>query len=129
MIAIKNWFLIKNNLRGLRGVELKLEKETDKAVLVSFTINGRHDKQWLPKSVIIDEWEKDTSNFGYHDYLVDVYHKAYNDGIIENYTIKSGRNVYRGDNFIHQWTTKELENSLEKKGVKYMIRKEWNERQ
>lgn len=128
MIAIKNWFLEKNHLRGLRGVELNLEKEIDKAVLVSFTIDGTKDKQWIPKSVIIDEWEKDTSSFGYHDYLVDVYHKAYNEGIIENYTIKSGRNVYRGDNFIHQWTTKELETSLKKHGVNYMSRKEWNER-
>ena len=128
MIAIKNWFLEKNHLRGLRGVELNLEKETDKAVLVSFTIDGTKDKQWIPKSVIIDEWEKDTSSFGYHDYLVDVYHKAYDEGIIENYTIKSGRNVYRGDNFIYQWTTKELETSLKKHGVNYMSRKEWNER-
>lgn len=44
MIAIKNWFLEKNHLRGLRGVELNLEKETDKAVLVSFTIGGTKDE-------------------------------------------------------------------------------------
>ena len=128
MIAIKNWFLEKNNLRGLRGRELTVEKETEKAILVSYTIDGTHDTQWLPKSVIIDEWEKDTSNFGYHKYLEDTYHKAYDEGLIENYTIKSGRNVYRGDNFIYQLKTKELEKALTNHGIKYMSREEWNER-
>ena len=29
MVAIKNWFLEKNNLRGLRGLELTIKKETN----------------------------------------------------------------------------------------------------
>ena len=34
MIAIKNWFMEKNNLRGLRNANLTIKKETKKAVLL-----------------------------------------------------------------------------------------------
>ena len=129
MIAVKNWFLEKNNMTYLRGMELVQEKETAKAILVSFeTKRFKTETVWIPKSVIIDEWEKDTSNFGYHDYLVNVYHKAYEEGKFENFTIKSGRNEYRGDNFVHQWTTKKLIEKLEENKIDFMRRKEWNER-
>ena len=132
MIAIKNWFLVKNHLAGFRNKELEVVKETEKAMLLrTYVTDGfRKDmiQEWFPKSVIIDEWEKDTSNFGYHDYLVEIYHKAYNEGIIENTTIKSGRNVYRGDNFVHQWRTAELVKELTARNIPFMNREEWNNR-
>lgn len=128
MIAIKTFFLQKNSCMGFYRQQLEIIKETEKAVLVSCFIESRRYEQWVPKSCIIDEWEKDTSNFGYHDYLVDTYHKAYEQQLIENYTIKSGMNRYRGDNFIHQMTTKQLQEALEKHEVKFMTRSEWNTR-
>lgn len=128
MKAIKTWFLQKNEIMGFYGNELRIAKETEKAVLVETFINGRKYTQWVPKTCMIDEWEKDTSNFGYHDYLVETYHKAYEDQRIKNFTINSGYNRYRGDNFIHQLTTKELMESLDRYNIDYMTRKEWNAR-
>lgn len=127
-MAIKTWFLQKNGINGFYGRPLETVKETAKAVLVAVTINDRRYEQWVPKSCIVDEWEKDTTGFGYHTYLCDVYHKAYDEGIIHNHTIKSGRNVYRGDNFIHQWTNKELAAALTKMNIPYMDRETWNNR-
>ena len=34
MIAIKNWFLEKNNLNWMRNWELEMVRETEKAILV-----------------------------------------------------------------------------------------------
>ena len=129
MIAIKNWFLEKNNLRGFRGRELTIKKETEKAVLIICTIDGFIYEEWIPKSVIIDEWEKNISNFGYHDYLENLCHKAYEEGkLFEKRIIKSGRNKYRADHFLHQETTKSLLLLLDKYNVPYMSRVEWNNR-
>lgn len=125
MTAIKNWFLEKNNCKGFYGKQLEIIRETEKAVLIRCFIDGTQFEQWVPKSCIINEWEKDTSNFGYHDYLVDVYHKAYEAQQIENYTIKSGYNRYRADNFVHQLTTKQLTEDLTKYGVQFMSKSEW----
>lgn len=131
MVAIKSWYLDKKEIKGFYNKELKIEKETNKAVLVGCFINGRKYTEWVPKSCLTDEWEKDTSNFGYHDYLVGVYRKAYENGMFgEIKVIRTGRNrnVYRGDAFIHQCTTKELTKKLSDRNVEFMNRKEWNER-
>ena len=129
MVAIKNWFLEKNNLRGLRNANLTIKKETEKAVLLICDFGDLSlTEQWIPKSVIIDEWEKDTSPLGYHEYLVNTYHKAYDNKKIENFIIKSGRNIYRGDNFIHQLTTKELIKSLKNHEIDFFTFEEWKKR-
>lgn len=129
MTAIKNWFLEKNKLKGFYGRELTIKRETAKAVLIICKINRTTYEEWIPKSVIIDEWEKDTSNFGYHEYLEKLCHKAYEEGkLFKQGTFKSGRNTYRNDNFLHQNTTKELLSILEKYNVPYMSRIEWNNR-
>lgn len=129
MIAIKNWFLEKNNMTGVRGLELTVVKETAKAVLVKYTVkSGNTYTAWIPKSCIIDEWEKDTSNFGYHDYLVNTLNQAYRDGRLENKTFKSGRNVYDQTSFTHQMSTKELIGALEKFNISFMNRTDWNNR-
>jgi len=129
MVAIKNWFLEKNHMSGFRGNDLEVVRETEKAVLVRCFIDMCKFEEWIPKSVIIDEWEKDTSNFGYHDYLVETAHKAYdNNNLFDKGYIKSGRNTYRADNFLHQESTKDLLILLDKYNVKYMNRKEWNNR-
>lgn len=133
MIAIKNWFLEKNHLTGLRGATLTKVKETEKAMLISYTlVNGLrtyHCEEWIPKSVIIDEWEKVTSNFGYHEYLEDIAHKAYRDSkLFEKRTTKSGRNTYEGDAFFHQLKTTELIDMLNRYNIEYMNREEWNNR-
>lgn len=129
MVAIKNWFLEKNNLMGFRGKELVIKKETEKAVLVICTIDRFTYEEWIPKSVIINEWEKDTSNFGYHNYLESLCHKAYEEGkLFEKGIIKSGQNRYRKDSFLHQETTKSLQSLLDKYNVPHMNRSEWNNR-
>lgn len=129
MIAIKNWFLRKNRLWGFYKKEIEQVRETEKAILVKVKFEDGHlSESWIPKSVIIDEWEKDTSPLGYHDYLVDIYHKAYDDQQIENYTIKSGRNCYRGDNFVHQQSTKKLVKDLQSYGIDFMSFDEWKSR-
>ena len=130
MIAIKNWFLEKNDLRGIYGIDFLIIKETEKAMLLGYQLGLTSFEQWVPKSVIIDKWEKDTSNFGYHDYLVETCHKAYKAGkLFEQGTFKSGFNTYDNDSFLHQETTKELIKLLEEYNVKYMNRKEWNNRE
>lgn len=106
MIAIKTWFLEKNEIKGFYGKELTVVRETEKAILINADINGRTYAQWFPKSVVIDEWEKDVSNFGYHDYLTK----------LDN------------ERFSHQLTTKELMEKLTTKGIKFMNRNEWNNR-
>lgn len=128
MEGVKIWFLQKNHCRSMYGKELETVRETAKAVLFGWDFDGSHFEQWVPKSLITDGWEKDTTNFGYRDYLLGVYHKAYDEGTIENVTIESGRNKYRGDAFIHQLTTKELVKELEIRNVPFMDRKSWNER-
>lgn len=128
MVAVKTWFLEKNNLKGLYGKALTVVNETAKAVNVRVNLAGAVTTQWIPKSVLCDEWEKDTSALGYHSYLVDVYHKAYESGEIENSVIRSGRNTYRGDNFIHQLRTAELTEALRKHNINYMTRTEWENR-
>ena len=128
MIAIKNWFLFKNDLNWMRRFTLEVRKETEKAVLVGITdrtVSMYTESHWVPKSCLIDEWEKDTSGFAYHRYLEDKIHEAYDLGIIENKTIVSGRNTYRGDAFVHQQTTKELIWLLNKYEIEFMERKEW----
>lgn len=127
-MAIKLWFLQKNHLYWMYGKELEPVKETEKALLLAVTINGERYEEWIPKSCIIDAWEKDTTGFGYHSYLEDVYHKAYAAGQIHNRIIKSGRNRYAGDAFVHQWTSKEIAASLDKYNISYMNRTEWNNR-
>ena len=129
MIAIKNWFIVKNSLSGYRNRPLEIKKETEKAVLITTTnIYGDKLEHWFPKSVLTDEWEKDTSNFGYHSYLVETYRKAFaeeNKGKV----IKSGYNTYRWDAFTHQLTTKELINTLTTHDKPFMTRDEWNNRE
>ena len=111
MIAIKNWFLEKNKMKGFYGKELEVIKETAKAALIRTWIDGERFEEWVPKSVIIDCWEKDTSNFGYHDSLVNVYKK----------------NVDK-DQYIHVYTTKKLVEVLERNNISFMNRADWNNR-
>lgn len=129
-MAIKTWFLNKNNLNGFYGKELATVKETAKAVLVRTTINGRTHDAWVPKSCIIDEWEKDTSNFGYHDYLVKTLNESYKTGVLRkcNTTFKSGRNIYDMTSFTHQMKTVELITVLEENGIAFLNRTDWNNR-
>ena len=108
-IAIKNWFLEKNNMKGFYGKDITVVKETAKAVLVH--VDGFFTNEWIPKSVLVDEWEKDTSNFGYHDYLVETYLK------------NGGENEY-----IHQQTTKFITEVLKRYNITFMSRTEWNNR-
>lgn len=130
MIAIKNWFLEKNQMAGLHGRDdLTVIKETEKAVLIDIPATFKNFKEWFPKSVIIEKWEKRTSGLAYHTYLENVYHEAYEAGKIENYTIKSGYNRYRGDAFIHQMTNKELTESLSRYKVDYMTYEAWKNRE
>lgn len=126
MIAIKNWFLEKNMMKGFYGKELIVKKETEKAVLI--TVKGFSSDCWIPKSCLCNEWEKQTSPFDYHDYLENLYHEAYKKGIIENRTIKSGRNTYAGDAFIHQCTNKELQKALDSYNIEHMTYTEFRNR-
>ena len=128
MTGIKVWFLEKNQCRGFYGKELTTVKETAKAVLVKANINGREFEQWVPKSCITEGWEKDTSNFSYHEYLVEVLEKAYKNGTLENRVFKSGRNIYDQTSFLHQITTKDLIFTIEKYNIEYMNRETWNNR-
>lgn len=135
MIAIKNWFLQKNNLEYLRGKDnLEIEKETEKAAYIGYKSGNLYvGIGWFPKSVIIDDWEavkapKVNKNFEYHDYLVDTVNQAYRDGRLENKTFMSGRNRYDQTSFTHQSTTKELINFLQEENIEYMTREEWNNR-
>lgn len=108
-IAIKNWFLEKNKMKGFYGKDITIVKETAKAVLIH--VDGFFDNEWVPKSVLIDEWEKDTSNFGYHDYLVETY-------------LKNGGE----DEYIHKRTTKHIIEVLNRYSIPFMNRTEWNNR-
>lgn len=110
MTAIKNWFLEKNECKGFYGKEIWIIKETAKAALVNVNMGSFIDQMWIPKSCIINEWEKDTSNFGYHEYLSETYRKA------SDYE------------YAHQLTTKQLIEFLNKNGTSYMNRQEWNNR-
>lgn len=129
MVAVKNWFMEKNSLRGLRNATLRIERETEKACLVKcFWSDGAPTEHWIPKSCICDEWEKETSPFAYHEYLVGIYHEAYKKGIIENHKIVSGRNVYEGDAFAHQSKSKDLADYFKRKGIEFMGFQEWKKR-
>lgn len=125
-IAIKNWFLEKNNIYYLRGRDLNVIKETLKAVLVE--CKATKDQIWIPKSCIVDEWEKETSPLAYHTYLVDTYRDAYKLQLIPNYTISNGYNSYSGDAFIHQESNKSLAKLLDKYNVEYMSYNDWRNR-
>ena len=132
MIAIKNWFMEKNDYTWMRNWKWEQVKETEKAICIRVTdktVSFCTETYWIPKSCIIEKWEKDTSNFAYHRYLEDTYHRAYDAGIIPNKTFKSGRNTYRGDAFIHQLTTKSLIKNLEFYNIEFMDRKTWNNRE
>lgn len=111
MIAIKNWFLEKNGLNGIHGVDLTIVAETNKAVRCSYKINNRLYNDWFPKSVIIEEWEKDTSDFGYHKYLVEKVNEHF------------GYNQFR-----HQMTNEDLKRWLDSENVQYYNKKQWKER-
>ena len=131
-VCIKNWFIEKNGLNFLRGRKLTVIKETAKAVQIEYKIDlGMrilNDTKWIPKSVIVNEWEKEVSPLAYHTYLVDTYRRAYADGKIPNYTIKSGRNTYTGDSFIHQWKSTEIKKSLKDYGIEFYEFQEWANR-
>lgn len=138
MKAIKNWFLEKSGLgimsiKNLQQVGFETVRETEKAVLVKY-INtiGKHEELWVPKSCMADEWEHTFSpkllGGAYHSYLVDVYTREYRSGNMgEQITFKSGRNVYDGASFKHQWKTNDLMEALDKYGIKYMTKKEYAE--
>lgn len=131
MVAIKNWFLQKNDLNWMRRFKLEIVKETEKAVLVKVadrSLSFHGETYWIPKSCLIDEWEKDTSNFAYHDYLVDVVNEAYVNGTLQNKRFQSGRNTYDMTSFTHQYTTKSLIAFLEKNNIEFMNKEEWKNR-
>lgn len=132
-VKIKNWFLEKEGyyyvgIERIQQSQTIIKKETAKAVLVTITWWDEKEHTinlWVPKSCTCEEWEKQTSNFAYHGYLVNVYHKAYDEGLIEHRTIKSGRNCYRRDAFVHQLKTKDLIEALNSWGVPFMNKQEW----
>lgn len=129
MLAIKNWFLEKEQIRGLWGKELKAIKETDKAIYVEWEGDMFTHKQWFPKSCLCDEWEKWVTPLAYHEYLLDLCYEAYRNKVIENYSIDNGYGYkYRGDAFYHQMKSAELKKMLEKHNIEYMTFKEWRNR-
>lgn len=128
MKGIKVWFIQKEHIASAYGKELTIKKETEKAVLVSWKVENSTVEHWVPKSCMTEEWEKDTSNLGYHSYLVETVNNAYRNGTLENSTFKSGRNVYDRTSFTHQETSKTLVNFLEKNNISFMNREEWNNR-
>lgn len=113
MIAIKTFFLQKNSCMGFYRQQLEIIKETEKAVLIRCFLDNDKFEQWVPKSVLIDEWEKDTSNFGYRNYLLDISCKHTDK--LQGY-------------YLPKMTTKQLQEALEKHEVKFMTRSEWNTR-
>lgn len=125
--AIKRWFLDKNDIRNEKIFNNSyIKRETDKAILIEIHYKYSTKEMWIPKSVIIDYWEKDVSPFAYHDYLVGVARKAYDEGkLFKKHIIKSGRNVYAGDSFLHQKTSKELKSLLDEYNVTYLDYKDW----
>lgn len=132
-MAIKNWFLEKNgfttgNIDYIQQNGYDVKKETEKAVLIRWGEN-KHNELWVPKSCIIDQWEKQKSGFAYHDYLVYVARFAYYFGLLgETSTFTSGRNVYDGASFLHQLKTDELVGKLYSHRVQFLNRKEWASR-
>ncbi len=136
-VAIKNWFLEKQGfgyeaIQMLKKSGVTVRKETAKAVLVSYRLEGcwNSDSMWVPKSCLIDEWENTYSpkaiGGAYHEYLVTVTREAYKAGKLwTQRTFRSGRNQYNGASFVHQETTKELMETLNKYGVEYMAKDEF----
>lgn len=125
-----NWYKV--NYTDNMEFDLEIVRETEKAVLIRLPIKyftgfkGKPIEFWCPKSQIIELKEnKKYMNFEYHHYLENVFHKAYDDGIIENTTIVSGRNRYRGDAFIHQWGTKQLIEYFKKERIPFMTKEEF----
>lgn len=129
MVAIKDWYLNKMGMLHIKGWGLDIVKETEKACLISHKFDENSEiTWWVPKSVIIDKWEvekKNVSNFAYHNYLVDIYCKAYDENKIENYIWSNGYNKYNGKSFIHKETTKKIKEILDKNNVDYMNKTEW----
>ena len=138
MKAIKNWFLEKQGfgvyaIKELQKNGFEIAKETEKAVLVNYRIwDQRVYQMWIPKSCMTDEWESKYSpkaiGSAYHSYLVDLYTTEYRAGNLgEVRTFKSGRNVYDGASFKHQWKTKDLMDLLSDYNVSYMTKAEFAE--
>lgn len=133
MKAIKNWFLEKEGygikrIKEMQKAGYEVIKETEKALLVRWNDTG--NKLWVPKSCLIDEWETKFSpkaiGGAYHEYLEITAKKAYDENkLFEKFTIKSGRNCYKGCAFMHQWTTKELVKVLDDYKIEYMSKKEF----
>ena len=129
-MPIKNWFLEKNgfttgNIDYIQQNNYDIARETEKAVLIRWG-EGKRNEMWVPKSCLIDQWEKQKSSFAYHDYLVFVARNAYYTGDLgEPRMFRSGRNVYDGAAFIHQWKTKELESVLKYYNVQFLKKEEW----
>ena len=135
--AIKNWFLEKHGygVYGIKKIQengFEILKETAKAVLVNIRIEHYVDQIWIPKSCLCEEWEHTFSpkaiGSAYHEYLVSLNKEEYRKGNLEEQrTFTSGRNVYDGASFRHQWTTKELTAELDYFNIKYMSKKEFAE--
>lgn len=136
-VAIKNWFLEKQgfaigSIKELQKNGIEIAKETERAVLINYKLFTYSDQMWVPKSCLTDEWEHKYSpkavGSEYHSYLVGVARDAYYKGNLgKQGTFKSGRNVYDYASFIHQDTTKELMEILNKYKVEYMIKAEFAE--
>lgn len=53
MVAIKDWYLNKNGMLHVKGWELSIVKETEKACLVSHKFDKSSEiTWWVPKSAI-----------------------------------------------------------------------------
>lgn len=146
--AVKLWFL--ESQTGTNGFDIDhmrflLErynnaivlKETEKAILIKEyyeeEVQGFYEvsyrlqsiEEWLPKSVLIDEWEepdKKMINYSYHTYLLEMVENLCTKETMR--TLKTyGEGAYKGyanDAFIHRETSKELERCLKKDKVIYL---------
>ena len=124
-IAVQKWFLREHGMSS-EGIKMMMEKEliisreTEKAVLI------KGYEMWIPKSCLIDEWETKKDAYDYHDYLVEVVKNEYDKGNLgEKQTISNGYNTYSRFAFIHQKSTKEIINILNKYNIKCLTKDEY----
>ena len=134
--AIKTWFLEKEiNIRPLEFYDFRdykegfknvtILKETEKAILVDCP--KLYDKYWIPKSVIIEEWEepnKKMINLSYHTYLYSIVEDLCT---YETILKKSGLHFFIDElsklnprDYLYTVKNKDLENCLKEDKITYL---------
>lgn len=133
--AIKTWFLeneIDHNtldvyqMRFYKDLFSKAEiaKETEKAILVKCRYHF-DEGYWIPKSVLIDEWEepdKKMINLTYHSYL---YNTAYDLCKYETIVHKANLFIRKYEklnhrDYLYTCKNKDLENCLKEDKIEYL---------